>query len=41
MKILIDIKHPAQLNLFNALSRELLEDKWVDHPVLSQQRQTA
>lgn len=28
MKILIDIKHPAQLNLFKDLSRELLEDQW-------------
>jgi predicted glycosyltransferase len=28
MKILIDIKHPAQLNLFKKLSRELQEEDW-------------
>jgi predicted glycosyltransferase len=28
MKILIDIKHPAQLNLFKGLSRELTEENW-------------
>lgn len=28
MKILIDIKHPAQLNLFKGLSRELVEKGW-------------
>lgn len=28
MKILIDIKHPAQLNLFKALSRELSQEDW-------------
>ena len=28
MKILIDIKHPAQLNLFKGLSRELHAEKW-------------
>jgi hypothetical protein len=28
MKILIDIKHPAQLNLFKGLSRELLKEDW-------------
>ena len=28
MKILIDIKHPAQLNLFKGLSNELLEENW-------------
>lgn len=28
MKILFDIKHPAQLNLFKSISRELLEEKW-------------
>jgi uncharacterized protein len=28
MKILIDIKHPAQLNLFKNLSRELVEENW-------------
>lgn len=28
MKILIDIKHPAQLNLFKGLSKELLEENW-------------
>jgi predicted glycosyltransferase len=28
MKILFDIKHPAQLNLFKGLSNELLEENW-------------
>lgn len=28
MKILIDIKHPAQLNLFKGLSRELVKEDW-------------
>ena len=28
MKILIDIKHPAQLNLFKGLSRELAAEDW-------------
>jgi predicted glycosyltransferase len=28
MKILIDIKHPAQLNLFKSLSRELVAEDW-------------
>lgn len=28
MKILIDIKHPAQLNLFKGLSNELREENW-------------
>ncbi len=28
MKILIDIKHPAQLNLFKGLARELAAEKW-------------
>ena len=28
MKILIDIKHPAQLNLFKGLSKELVEKGW-------------
>ncbi|MGV3641161.1 MAG: DUF354 domain-containing protein [Adhaeribacter sp.] len=28
MKILIDIKHPAQLNLFKGLSRELAAENW-------------
>lgn len=28
MKILFDIKHPAQLNLFKWLSRELLDENW-------------
>jgi predicted glycosyltransferase len=27
-KVLIDIKHPAQLNLFKGLSRELTEENW-------------
>ncbi len=28
MKILIDIKHPAQLNLFKGLSKDLVENGW-------------
>jgi predicted glycosyltransferase len=28
MKILFDIKHPAQLNLFKGISRELREENW-------------
>lgn len=28
MKILFDIKHPAQLNLFKGLSKELVEENW-------------
>lgn len=28
MKILFDIKHPAQLNLFKGLSQELLKENW-------------
>lgn len=28
MKILFDIKHPAQLNLFKGLSKELVDEKW-------------
>jgi predicted glycosyltransferase len=28
MKILIDIKHPAQLNLFKGLSKELRDENW-------------
>src|SRR5438309_4337766 len=27
-KVLIDIKHPAQLNLFKGLSKELVEEDW-------------
>src|SRR5438105_1595790 len=28
MKILIDIKHPAQLNLFKGLAKELQDEGW-------------
>ncbi len=28
MKILFDIKHPAQLNLFKGISKELQEEDW-------------